>query len=412
MERVILSNKYIDELRTLPEIRLSTKEAVCDRHLGWYSTVDVIKQSNLHADVCRVQLTQNMGYIVPGMVSEIEDSLSRLLPFSEEIPNGSHETPSWSMLLIVANKSISRALVGPDLCRDASWLEASLGYATNVFAISQALRDRAHILRPFLWWRLEARSLVRRYRQRAKELLEPLIEERQRSKGQQKDVLQWMVDSAEGQDRTTTRISQKMLMVCLAGISSNTMAVLNALLDLCAMPQYFEPLREEIKQELGTGGEWELSALHRMQKLDSFLKEKMAKDAAYYAEPDKFHPFRFYDLRRDAERTLNATASPSGKDQSQDSKCDTLSTAKNANRYQFSSTSATSLPFGYGKSACPGRFFATVHIKLMFAFLISNYDISFPKGVTERPENVFVDERSWPSRSIALCFKARRNGKN
>jgi hypothetical protein len=61
MERIVLSNKYINELRNLPESHLSVKDAVCDRHLGWYTTLDVIKQSNLHSDVCRVQLTQNIG---------------------------------------------------------------------------------------------------------------------------------------------------------------------------------------------------------------------------------------------------------------------------------------------------------------------------------------------------------------
>ena len=70
MERVIISNKYIEELRGLPESHLSSKIAQCERHMAWYNSMDVVKQSELHADVCRVQLMQHLGI------------KSRLHPFS------------------------------------------------------------------------------------------------------------------------------------------------------------------------------------------------------------------------------------------------------------------------------------------------------------------------------------------
>ena len=61
MERIILSNKYIDELRSLPASVLDNVAAQCDRHLAWWNTLDVVKHSNLHADVCRNQLNNNLG---------------------------------------------------------------------------------------------------------------------------------------------------------------------------------------------------------------------------------------------------------------------------------------------------------------------------------------------------------------
>ena len=61
MERVVLSNKYLEELRNLPETQLSSRKAMNERHLGEYTTLDVILQSHLHSNVCRVQLTQNLG---------------------------------------------------------------------------------------------------------------------------------------------------------------------------------------------------------------------------------------------------------------------------------------------------------------------------------------------------------------
>lgn len=39
------------------------------------------------------------------------------------------------------------------------------------------------------------------------------------------------------------------------------------------------------------------------------------------------------------------------------------------------------LPFGVGKTACPGRFLATYEIKLFIALLVSRYEMSLPQGM-------------------------------
>jgi len=66
MERIILSRKYANELRALPESQLSSVDAQCERHLAWWNTLDVVRNSKLHVDVSRVQLNQNLGTFVLG----------------------------------------------------------------------------------------------------------------------------------------------------------------------------------------------------------------------------------------------------------------------------------------------------------------------------------------------------------
>lgn len=61
MERIILSSKYADELRAYSKEVLSSVDAQCERHLASWNTLDVVKRSELHVDVCRVQLSQNLG---------------------------------------------------------------------------------------------------------------------------------------------------------------------------------------------------------------------------------------------------------------------------------------------------------------------------------------------------------------
>lgn len=66
MERIILSSRSANELRALPESQLSSVDAQCERHLAWWNTLDVVRNSNLHVDVSRVQLNQNLGTFVLG----------------------------------------------------------------------------------------------------------------------------------------------------------------------------------------------------------------------------------------------------------------------------------------------------------------------------------------------------------
>lgn len=61
MERLVLSNRYLDELRKLSNSYLDSKQAVVERNLGWYNRVDIILKSTAHVDVCRTQLVQNLG---------------------------------------------------------------------------------------------------------------------------------------------------------------------------------------------------------------------------------------------------------------------------------------------------------------------------------------------------------------
>lgn len=64
MGRIILSSRYANELRSLPESQLSSVDAQCERHLAWWNTLDVVRNSRLHVDVSRVQLNQNLGTFV------------------------------------------------------------------------------------------------------------------------------------------------------------------------------------------------------------------------------------------------------------------------------------------------------------------------------------------------------------
>lgn len=108
----------------------------------------------------------------------------------------------------------------------------------------------------------------------------------------------------------------------------------------------------------------------------------IARDHALYPSPLEFRPLRFYELRQRS--------------------------SEDAKRHQLTSTGPANLAFGYGTSACPGRFFAAVEMKLILAHLLIHYEFKFPDGQVSRPANVHVDERIWPDREQRVGFCVRK----
>ena len=351
------------------------------------------------------------------------------------------------MILKIASNVVNRALIGPPLCRNNEWLQTTMGYAADAFAISGALRPRSRLVRPFVYLFLSARRSIQQHMAKARKLLVPVIQARVAGDSSHMDVLQWMIDTAQGSDKDPQELTHKILFSCLASVASSTMGIVHVLFDICTVPEYCDPLRKEIQQVVEEEGGWTLAAINRMGKLDSFLKESqrmnhpglckhcqpfpllririnsnalkfpsneaavsfnrkvmqtirlsdgnflpagsfismptycIARDPTFYESPITFKPFRFYEMRQ---------RSP-----------------EDAHRHQFTSTGPTSLPFGHGKWACPGRFFAACEMKLILAYMLHHYEVRFPEGQTQRPENTYIDERIWPSKTQLIGFRKR-----
>lgn len=97
------------------------------------------------------------------------------------------------------------------------------------------------------------------------------------------------------------------------------------------------------------------------------------KDDEFFPDHDKFDALRFYKLRQEKTQAEKGTKQ-----------------AEVVANSQFVSTGPSSLTFGYGRHACPGRFFAVNEIKMILGMLLINYDI---KNIgTERYPNLEYGE--------------------
>ncbi|RYP10386.1 hypothetical protein DL764_000720 [Monosporascus ibericus] len=372
MERIVLSPRYLPELSSVPEEVLSLREGM-------------------------VQVSS----LIPQIHEETEFWLARAIPDGSisTVAVGAYET----ILRTIAGVT-SRVFVGLPRCRDEKWLDTAVNYTMDVFRLSSELRPYPPFLRRFVApWLASTKRLQEHVRVAsdcfgsifAQRLAEPDGEGKRAN-----DMFQWMADSAKGADRSTDVLIRKMLFLTLAAIHTSTMSTTHALFDLCAHPEYMEPLRREIGETVEANG-WSLAAINELKLLDSFVKESqrlnhpglpgtfismptnaIARDPDNYPDPEQFDAFRFYKQRQSSESEVN--------------------------RHQFVSTGRKNLAFGHGKFACPGRFYAAAQIKMVIAYILVKYDVSFPGQQTVRPANNFFGESISPDRRQTVVFKSRR----
>lgn len=110
----------------------------------------------------------------------------------------------------------------------------------------------------------------------------------------------------------------------------------------------------------------------------------MLHDPTLIENPEVFDGFRWYKMRQQPDQF---------------------------NSHQFVSTSASSLLFGHGNHACPGRFFALNEIQIILVYFLLRYDFKYPEGET-RPENWNIAEHVIPNTNRRMLFRKRENSPN
>lgn len=108
------------------------------------------------------------------------------------------------------------------------------------------------------------------------------------------DILQWLMDAKERKGTTQSKkkistggeqheqeleldiplLTRQVLFVTIAATRSTATAIVHVLFDLAARPHCQDILLSEITEQVArSGGAWDLAALDRMDRLDSFIKE-------------------------------------------------------------------------------------------------------------------------------------------
>ncbi|KAL1866060.1 hypothetical protein Daus18300_006961 [Diaporthe australafricana] len=424
---VVLDPLFLSELKHLPDNTVSFGEAVEDFMQTKYTGVRADRPIIPH--VVKKDLIPALNRLNPTIAEEVD------LSYQEELPPCKDFTSVniYAKLLRIVAKVSGRIFIGPELCRSEEYIDAAISYTVELVGAVNAITRMTSWQRTFSAASHPTIKTVREREKSANAFLKPIVEERIKAKKtdldfqKPDDLLQWLLD--DGQDKFGEKGSQELASIQLgltfAAIHTTSMTATNAFYTIAAMPEIIPELREEIREVLKEHGTFTTQALQKMKKLDSFLREVMRMhplgmssfqrkvlktftlstgqvipagclievpvvginfDDEVIEDPEKFDAFRSYRARETdgLEGSEKASAGATN---------------------QFVTVSPTNLLFGYGRHACPGRFFAANEIKMIVSRAVLDYDIKMADGSRERYSNLSFGGTSTPDPSKELLFK-------
>ncbi|KAL5362268.1 cytochrome P450 [Aspergillus floccosus] len=419
---LVIPSRFVDELHSKPDAQLSAIKAHMKNLLGRYSTINILDEGILHTHVLQTELTPRLGNLIPVIKSELDFALARELPSNLTVDDWTPVCIYDVILRIVARIS-ARTFVGLPTSRSEEWLDLSIHFTEYVFLTMAILRRFPRWMRPLIAPNIPGYWAIRRGLGTANRIVGSLVRERRAQQtanpGNEKpaDLLQWMMDKASPSDGQPEKLAHRQLILSLAAIHTTTASATQAVYDLCVHGHYVDPLRREVLQAIAEdGGEYRKTTLTKMWDLDSFIKEVQ-----------RLNPPALLNFQRIVMRDLtlsDGTVLPRGthlavpaaditNQADYDPEFDGYRYSRRrrahpaeAHRHQFATTDQTSLHFGHGKYACPGRFFAANEIKMILAHLLVGYEFRFPDGKS-RPKNTMIDEVLLVDTRATVLMKGR-----
>jgi cytochrome P450 len=301
------------------------------------------------------------------------------------------------MLGLIAKVS-SLVFVGEPLCRNPAWLETVVNFTIIRHHAILALHKCPAVLRPVLHWFLPPCQKLRRQIRTARTLIDSTLKESRKNPHNEKfSSVAWVDAFASGNKYDAAMVQ---LRLANASIHSSADLLTKVLINLCEQPDLIQDLRDEVISALGENG-WRASTLNQLKLLDSVLKESQRLHpitTGMRPQPSNLRacsPFILGSFSRFTRQTIklaNGTEIPTGtpvmvtNDVTGDATIYPHPDVFDGYRYlkmregadkaraPFTTTGQNHLGFGYGKYACPGRFFAATEIKIALCHILLKYE--------------------------------------
>ncbi|KAK8098760.1 cytochrome P450 [Apiospora kogelbergensis] len=429
---IILPHTLLEELSTIPSTIASPYKALEHDLLGAYTGLDLILESRLHHTIVQRKLTPRLGLITPGLQEELAAAFDEELPTSEDWC----EFQPYQCIGKIAARLSARAIVGPAFCKDPTWLDISFNYTENLFRTIVFLRMFPPFLHYIVCPLIPAYWKCNYYIRLAKQLLVPRIREliSQNDKGtwapksteEDTNVLHWMIDSVKGRDRDPHVLAHIEVLLALASVHTTLLRMVNVLYDITASNDgLVEELRQEISSVAGDSKGWDVASYDALHKLDSVLRESQRMSPPTTLGLKRFftEAYTFQDgtrvpkgayvclpiqaIENDPEVTPNPEIFDGLRSYRMSKPTLTNQDKNSGKEYLFSSPTPITLNFGYGKSACPGRFFASLIVKMVFVKILTEHDFKFLPA-TGRPSNLMVHEFLFSSPWQRMLLKKKK----
>ncbi|CAG7854401.1 Ent-kaurene oxidase; AltName: Full=Cytochrome P450 503A1; AltName: Full=Cytochrome P450-4 [Serendipita indica DSM 11827] len=420
---LVVRDEFVDEVNRAPDSVLSFASATEETIQIPYTLGAQVADNEYHHIVIRNYMTRHLHSIFPEVYDEVRHTLENDITLNTNEWKELHVFP-W--VLDVIAKASNRVFVGTPLCRNPEWLSIVIDGATSVVKTAAIINMFPVHLRGIVGWLVSTKDARNRQASvLAKDVIEAHLN--QVGKAENADFLDSLLSVAPQEELNVEDITRRIITVNFAAIHTSSLNLTHALYWITARPEYVEPMREEIEAVITEMG-WSKNAISHMPKVESFMKEcmrvvplgsiSMARrvikpftfsngisppigtiiaahvyathmDEAHYANPGTFDGFRFVKSGADVEGKPKET---------------------------MYSTSASYMAFSHGRHACPGRFFASMELKIIFAYLVLNYDFTWPSEVTRnlkpgekyRPKDMWFGSTFVPDPEAKILVRKRQ----
>ncbi|KJZ73001.1 hypothetical protein HIM_07573 [Hirsutella minnesotensis 3608] len=325
--------------------------------------------------------------------------------------------PCFPLALKIVARLTTKSLFGEPLCRDRAFIDLCCNVGDSVPRIALLLRCCPSFTRPLVAKLVGSTKGVDDLQD---VILGEMKKRRTRStERSMKDLLDFLmswIDEQPPGDWEDQHAADMMTNTVFAALHTSSQLVVHTIFELATRPDYVAPLREEIAQCFALHGQGSKSAVDAMHKMDSFIKETqrfnaldasalarlvlkpytfsnglhvpqgtyifapnspLLEDERYYKDPKAFDGFRFARMRNNPR--LKASC-------------------------PLTATSETSMHFGIGRHACPGRFMVSDEVKLVMIHLLSNFDFAI-ENFGPRPKNVAFGKFMLPNMQARVWLK-------
>ncbi|KAI1822650.1 cytochrome P450 [Xylaria intraflava] len=421
---MIIPQTQLREIYTLPEAVLdavNTNAALIQSPWTIWDHKVAPNDSGILANTIRNRITRNLAILTPQIATELERGFEREWGFATSQWKTVH---AWNSSMNLIAGAANSAFYGLPLCRNM-WLLGLLQTHAKLLFFGSVLINCTPPLLRFVpgysigWachfiFRLIAMitlpEIKKRLRDTARRRANPNLPETA-----PEDGLQWCIDESyatgDADQLEPMRIALRLVYLNDISMHSTSFTAANVILDLASADPslgYIKALREESARVLkAAGGSWTRQAVSELQLIDSAIRESMRMspfnsigvprtvidphgitvqqgssamklpqgtiigvpvapiqyDERFYPNATEFRPFRFA-----SDAALHKNLSPPHQ-------APTRSSGSVAEGKASVMIDETFLHFGFGKHACPGRFFALNEVKLFVAHMVLNYDI-------------------------------------
>ncbi|KAF4438769.1 ent-kaurene oxidase [Fusarium acutatum] len=355
--------------------------------------------SNYTVDVIRKWITRRFDEFAAELQEELCLAVDEQFGTSQEW----REVKLWPAVQRIFTRGLNRVLVGFPLCRDEAFLETMRRFAIDMPFQGLFITLVPKVLKP---------------------IFDYLKANQNSTSEKPANILQWIIEASAATGDPSQldphRIGHRMMILNFNLVQGGSIPFSTVLSDIYNgehAASTFSQLRDEAKSVLASTKTWDRATISKLVLADSAIRESMRwsdfglfalprrvnspginldngiyvppgvhievpmhsihMDDSLYADAGIFRPFRFAD-------GTSASRSAVTLDES-------------------------FLGFGYGKNACPGRFFGSHVMKVVLVYLVMNYDVDF--GYEESPMKTMWEYRI-PRESTTIKIRRRTQAHN